>query len=411
MSISHLSISNNDSQDRQLESVVSFKDKYDIVATIVAPIFLLISLSLIIHYGIYPSAPMVSINPSFSISLPLIICSGIGLIIGVIFVIQLVRLSQVKVAFEKSMGQLIHSSESVQGQIRYILHPGKRENGQRAEDYVEANSEFIEEIETAFGPAVTFITRDNVSLRGYWHESQRKDAPTAIIFHGNAMNAEDLIPSWGEVYRRLGFNVLSVEYRGYGISEGQAGGPNQEMEAYLDAEAALKFVLSQGVERKKILAHGYSLGGVYATALGYFFGVQHVVLDHTFTTAAAVASHVAPISQTMAARAIAASYEKKSMDRNSTIPNAKPLVTDSFNSLAKVQKMPGEVLVIRGEEDKLMDMSFGDAFVRAKYPNDDEMQNEHLATVSGGHCDLNNFFNNQDAWDKFEEFLLVRGLL
>lgn len=409
MSGSSLSISSSQRQDIQLENVVSIKDKYDIVTTVVAPLFFLISFSLIIYYAIHPLPPLVPITSSFSMSLPLIICSGIGFVFGVIFVIQLVRHSQVKVAFEKSVGQWIHSSENVQTLIRRVLHPGGRED-QTVEDYVVANNEIIEEITTVFGSAVTFVTRDNVSLRGYWYESQRKDAPTAVIFHGNAMNAEDVIPSWGEVYRTLGFNVLSVEYRGYGMSEGKAGGPNQEMEAYLDAEAALEFVLSKGVERKKILAHGYSLGGVYATALGYFFGVQHVVLDHTFTTAAAVASHVAPISQTMAARVIAASYEKKSMDKHPTIPNAKPLVTDSFNSLAKVRKMTGDVFVIRGQEDRLMDMSFGDAFVQAKYPNDEEQQKEHLATVAGGHC-ANSFFNDQDAWDKFEEFLYVRGLL
>lgn len=68
-----------------------------------------------------------------------------------------------------------------------------------------------------------------------------------------------MIP-WGEFYKTRGLNVLLVEYRGYGLSEGAAGGVNQEMEAYLDAEAALKFVLSQGVVKNKILAHGYSLG-------------------------------------------------------------------------------------------------------------------------------------------------------
>lgn len=137
---------------------------------------------------------------------------------------------------------------------------------------------------------------------------------------------------------------------------------------------------------------------------------MHVVLDHTFTNAAAVASHTTSVAFPMAARIIDASYAKGSLPSDPTIPGSKPLITDRFNSLEKVRAMAGEIFVIRGREDRLMPMTFGDAFIQTKYPHDEEAHFNRLVTLNGGHCDRQ-FFEDQTAVEQLSLFLEQRLLL
>ena len=183
------------------------------------------------------------------------------------------------------------------------------------------------------------------------------------------------------------------------------------MEAYFDAEAALKFVLSQGIPKEKVIAHGYSLGGAYAAALGCFFGVKTLVLNHTFTSCGAVMSNVTPFSQNISEHLVHKAYEQKVEKKDETIPGAKDLKTDGFNSLAKVAQMQGaNVFVIRGQDDKLMNMEFGEQLIKAAYPGDPQKQKDYLATVAGGHCNIENFETDKTAQEQFKKFLQNSGL-
>ncbi|HEY4831806.1 MAG TPA: alpha/beta fold hydrolase [Waddliaceae bacterium] len=387
------------------------RDRCDVLTTIVAPILLIIAIGLTIHYVLHPIAPLIQITPTFSMSLPLMICSGGGLVSAITLIVQLIRHTKVKIAFERGFGQLVYSSTFLQELVRYALHPGGREGEQTAQEYCDLRKDYIAFTEQRIGKIAELPARDKVELRGYWHKED-EEAPTVILFHGNVARAEHW-HSWGSYYKNLGFNVLMMEYRGYGISEGKASGKNQELEAYYDAEAAYQFVLSQNVQKEKVLAHGYSLGGAYAAALGHFFEVKNVVLDHTFTSFAAVFANVAPlITGPSTDQVIGGAYTHKRAERNTDIPGSTALITDGFNSLKKIKEtLPEtEIFVIRGERDNLMKMEFGDAFVQAKY-GDKEVQQRHLVTIAGGHCDGNEFFGDESAKQKFENFLKDRGLL
>jgi esterase/lipase len=399
--------SRDQSSTPQLNLYPSLRDKCDIITTVAASVLLIIFFSLSIHYVRFPIPPMIQITANFSLSLPIIICSSLGCVTTITLIVQIIRRAHIKEAFEKCVAQKICSSDRLQHLIRYALHPGGRAEGESIADYLPERIDWLERAR------VNFQTRDGLSLGGYWYKNHNPEAPTAIIFHGNGERAENLVGSWGEKYKELGFNVLLAEYRGYGISEGEAAKSDQEIGAYLDAEAALKFVLGQGVKKDKILAHGYSLGGVYAAALGYFFDIKHVVLNHTFTDAAAVACNtVSLLSHSLAERAIQASYTQMSIEQDRTIPDAKPLATDLFNNLAKIEKMAGEILVIRGKKDKLMNMSFGEAFVQAKYPQNVDQRKANLITIDGGHTeDFYNFYLDSEAQRKFNDFILRRGLI
>jgi pimeloyl-ACP methyl ester carboxylesterase len=89
--------------------------------------------------------------------------------------------------------------------------------------------------------------------------------PTVIWFYGNAMCLNDAIGEFQQ-FRKLGANVLAVEYAGYGMSGGSAG----EEGCYMAAEAGYQHLLSRtDIDSTKILAGGWSLGGGAAIHLAW----------------------------------------------------------------------------------------------------------------------------------------------
>jgi uncharacterized protein len=114
------------------------------------------------------------------------------------------------------------------------------------------------------------------------------DLPTFMCFHGNAANI-----AWRADFYRfvrdLPANVLALEYRGYGRSEGS---PSEEG-LYRDAEAAYIYLTSQrGIAPRKIIALGQSLGTAVAAELAAQRELGGVVLEAPFPSARAVARRI-----------------------------------------------------------------------------------------------------------------------
>lgn len=108
--------------------------------------------------------------------------------------------------------------------------------------------------------------------------------PWAIYFHGNA----GLLGSRGNVarYRLLrdaGFNVLAVEYRGYGASLG-AGSPS-EAGVKADARAGWDYLTGTlSVDPERIVVYGWSLGSGPAMYLASEMRPGGVVTEGAFTS-------------------------------------------------------------------------------------------------------------------------------
>lgn len=92
------------------------------------------------------------------------------------------------------------------------------------------------------------------------------DAPWAIFFHGNGLlvGSEACLARY-RLLREAGFQVLAVEFRGYGMSG--AGTPS-EAGVYADGRAGWDYLTQEvGVERERIVVYGWSLGAAIATHL------------------------------------------------------------------------------------------------------------------------------------------------
>jgi hypothetical protein len=123
--------------------------------------------------------------------------------------------------------------------------------------------------------------RDGVRVEGWWRPardaSPERPVPAVIVFHGNGELIDDS-RDFAEVWHGLGASVLLAEYRGYGRSEGVPGVEACRVDA---AEWFDRVAATPGVRRDVILAHGFSLGGVFAAELAGLRPVAGLALEGT----------------------------------------------------------------------------------------------------------------------------------
>jgi fermentation-respiration switch protein FrsA (DUF1100 family) len=134
---------------------------------------------------------------------------------------------------------------------------------------------------------VSLTTSDGVKLHGWWIPAP--DAKfTFLAFHGNASN----IANRADVYRFLHqtpANLLAVEYRGYGRSEGSPS----ESGVYRDAAAAYNYLVqTKGIAPRTIISFGQSLGTTVAAHLAANSEVGGVILEAPFPSLSSMARRV-----------------------------------------------------------------------------------------------------------------------
>lgn len=82
-----------------------------------------------------------------------------------------------------------------------------------------------------------------------------------VYFHGQSKHMDhyfgraSLLANAGGKYN---YNVLMIDYRGYGMSEGESS----EQGLYEDADAVINWLIDQGVDPQKTVVYGYSLGAI-----------------------------------------------------------------------------------------------------------------------------------------------------
>lgn len=123
--------------------------------------------------------------------------------------------------------------------------------------------------------------QDGTILRGTYIENRRNSHQTVILLHGLYQNRSMCMP-YMEMYRRLGYNILLVDLRGHGESEGahtQWG--LQEVD---DLEMWLQWLHNRD-EQMQIGLHGISLGAAMSLLFaGSEYGNQlsFVVADSSY---------------------------------------------------------------------------------------------------------------------------------
>ncbi len=137
--------------------------------------------------------------------------------------------------------------------------------------------------------AVHFKTEDRVRLSAWWIPA-REQIGVVLFFHGNGGNISHFLDPV-VVWHRMGLSTLTVDYRGYGMSEGK---PNEEG-TYRDALAAWDYLVTERhIDPGHIVVYGKSLGGSVAAWLAARRTPALLVIDSSFTRMAAAARELVP---------------------------------------------------------------------------------------------------------------------
>ncbi|AXV35255.1 peptidase C80 [Aeromonas hydrophila] len=115
-------------------------------------------------------------------------------------------------------------------------------------------------------------------LSGYLHKGAEQPGtpqdgkPEVVLFlHGSGSSAEEQADAVRSHYQKQGVDMLAVNLRGYGTSD---GGPS-EQGVYQDARTMFRYLVEErGVAPGKILIHGYSMGGPIAADLARYAAEQ-----------------------------------------------------------------------------------------------------------------------------------------
>ena len=129
-------------------------------------------------------------------------------------------------------------------------------------------------------------THDGEKLSAFYIRGPRvgpNSDTTILMFHGNAGNIGHRVPIARMLISMMGCNVFMLEYRGYGLSTGEAN----EAGIMVDAQTALDYLRQRAeTSHHRIIVYGQSLGGAVSIQLvskNQDMGdIAGLVLENTF---------------------------------------------------------------------------------------------------------------------------------
>lgn len=188
-----------------------------------------------------------------------------------------------------------------------------------------------------------------------WFLPARGPARGSVLYlHGNGQNISTHFANVAWL-PAAGFNVLALDYRGYGGSQGQPSLPGVQ----LDIDAAMRALLARpDVDPERIVVFGQSLGGAlaiyYVAHSRYREHIRAVVIDSAFSD-----------------------YQRIGQEKLAAVPLTWPFqwfasvaVDDRYSPQASVGMLsPIPLLLIHGDQDTLVPLHHSQRlFELAGYP-------------------------------------------
>ena len=177
---------------------------------------------------------------------------------------------------------------------------------------------------------VWLLTADGVKINAFYHHNPSAKQ-VLLWFHGNAENIGYGLPQL-RALATIGVNILAVDYRGYGKSEGKP----DEKGVYQDADAAYEYLIQQRhFQPEDIFIYGHSLGGAVAVNLASRRPCGGLIIQSSFTNARAMAR------------------------RMLMIPLIEYAVISRFDSLQSIRHVHAPILIVHGTRDEVVPFKMG----------------------------------------------------
>jgi len=177
---------------------------------------------------------------------------------------------------------------------------------------------------------VSITTRDKIDLIGWYYNKNIENSKTILFFHGNAGSLENRTYKLNH-FKDLNLNFLIIAWRGF---NGNSGKPN-ETGLYEDAESAIRWLKTKGVEDKNIILYGESLGTGVAVEVAQNKNYAGVILESPFTSMVNMGKKYYPF--------FPVSF----------------LLKDKFESHKKINNISIPVLIMHGTVDNIVPYNMG----------------------------------------------------
>jgi hypothetical protein len=163
-------------------------------------------------------------------------------------------------------------------------------------------------------------------VHGWWVPGPDAAAPTLLYLHGARWSLSNNLFRIQRLHR-MGFSVLAIDYRGFGRSDGEL--PSEE-QAYADAQAAWSYLRLLEPDPRRRFVYGHSLGGAVAIELATRNpDVAGLIVESTFTS-------IRDMAEAMGYGGYPIGI----------------VLTQHFDSLAKMAKVGAPVLFVHGAADR-----------------------------------------------------------
>jgi len=180
---------------------------------------------------------------------------------------------------------------------------------------------------------------EDIILSARLHRA-KLDGPTILFFHGNGELASDY-DEIGPLYASLGINLLVVDYRGYGSSNGEPSASHLLVDALTVHKRIASTLGEHELRAKPLFVMGRSLGSAAAIEIARHAGNQiaGLIIESGF-------AYTLPLLATLGLR-----WQLEGADE----------ARDGFDHLNKIAQVRVPTLIIHGQDDRLIPVENGHA--------------------------------------------------
>lgn len=208
---------------------------------------------------------------------------------------------------------------------------------------------------------ISFEVADGICVGGRLHLFDA-NAPLIVLFHGNGEIVSDY-DDIATLYLELRISLLIVDYRGYGTSDGTPTASDLLDDA-MTAYRQLPGILSErGIEPSRLIIMGRSLGSAAALEIASQVDdeISGLIIESGFSSAGRLMERLSGMSMTQLGAG-----------------------ADGFDNAGKIEKVEVPTLIIHGENDMILPVTYGQELYSRSAGKDKKM----VLIPDAGHNDL-----------------------
>lgn len=217
------------------------------------------------------------------------------------------------------------------------------------------------------------VAADGTALHGWWIHGRGERV--LIWYHGNAGNISHRLETARVFVERLGFDIVLVDYRGYGLSEGTP----EETGLYVDGLAIYDATIRRGFDPERLVLFGRSLGAAVAVEVALNRPAAGLVLETPFRSVRAMARSMYPF-----------------------VPSF--LIRTRLDNERKISQIRMPKLILHGDRDNLVPISHGRTLFELALP-----PKRFFAIPGASHNDTH-VVGGRGYFEAWEQFLSETGL-